>query len=289
LNSFINEKMLKSALSVQRREITEYYVYTRLAEFCKDPHNAEVLRSVGAAEKKHASFWRGKTGVHVRPQYFRIFWTVFLAKFLGLTFVLKRMEKREGTASKQYLFFIREFPEVVPLSEEEAVHEQQNLAMLDEERLRYIGSIVLGLNDALVELTGALAGFTLALGETRLISLAGLVTGISAAFSMGASEYLSRKADGDSRAVKSAVYTGTAYIITVVFLILPFLLAADKFVALGITLTLAVCIIFFFNYYLSTARDLDFKRRFGEMTLISLGVAAFSFGIGWVLKSLLHV
>jgi VIT1/CCC1 family predicted Fe2+/Mn2+ transporter len=199
------------------------------------------------------------------------------------------MEKNEGTASKHYKGLIRDFPEVLPLIDEEAVHEQQLLAMLDEERLRYAGSIVLGLNDALVELTGALAGFTLALGETRIISLAGLVTGISAAFSMGASGYLSCKADGDPRAVKSAFYTGGAYLITVIILIMPFLLAEDKFAALGITLALAVLIIFFFNYYLSTARDLNFMRRFGEMALISLGVAALSFGVGWVLKNLLDV
>jgi VIT1/CCC1 family predicted Fe2+/Mn2+ transporter len=152
-----------------------------------------------------------------------------------------------------------------------------------------MGSIVLGLNDALVELTGALAGFTLALGETKIISLAGLVTGISAAFSMAASDYLSCKADNDPRAVKSAVYTGTAYIITVAVLILPFLLIPNKFMALGITLALAVFIILIFNYYLSTAKDLDFKRRFGEMTFISLGVAALSFGVGFVLKNVLGV
>jgi VIT1/CCC1 family predicted Fe2+/Mn2+ transporter len=281
--------MLKAALAVQRREITEYYVYTRLAGLCKDPHNAEVLRSVGEEEKGHAGFWRNKTGVHVRPRYLRIAWIVFLARVLGLTFVLKRMEKNEGTASRHYKELLGDFPEVLPIVEEEAVHERELLSMLDEERLRYAGSIVLGLNDALVELTGALAGFTLALGETRIISLAGLVTGISAAFSMGASEYLSCKADGDSRAVKSALYTGGAYFITVIILILPFLLGPDKFTALGITLTLAVLIIFFFNYYLSTARDLDFIRRFGEMTLISLGVAALSFCVGWVLKNLLQV
>jgi VIT1/CCC1 family predicted Fe2+/Mn2+ transporter len=281
--------MLKAALAVQRKEITEYYVYVRLAGICKDPHNAEVLRSVGEAEKDHAGFWGNKTGVHVRPRYLRIIWTVFLARVLGLTFVLKQMEKNEGTASKHYKGLIRDFPEVLPLVEEEAIHEQKLLAMLDEERLRYAGSIVLGLNDALVELTGALAGFTLALGETRIISLAGLVTGISAAFSMSASEYLSRKADGDPRAVKSALYTGCAYFITVIILILPFLLGPDKFTALGITLSLAVLIIFLFNYYLSTARDLNFIHRFGEMTLISLGVAALSFCVGWILKSLLKV
>jgi VIT1/CCC1 family predicted Fe2+/Mn2+ transporter len=291
----IDARMLKAALIIQRRELTEYVIYTRLAKICRDTHNAEVLRSVGPAEKKHAAFWQNRTGKKVRPDGFKVFKTVLLARILGLTFILKRMEKNEGTASKQYRGLIVQFPEVKNISEEEALHEQALLTMLDEERLRYVGSIVLGLNDALVELTGALAGFTLALGETKVISLAGLVTGISAAFSMAASEYLSCKAGAEagqstaSRAAKSALYTGTAYIFTVILLILPFLLMSNKFAALGITLSAAVFIIFIFNYYLSTAKDLDFKRRFGEMTLISLGVAALSFGVGWILKNVLDV
>ena len=161
--------------------------------------------------------------------------------------------------------------------------------MLDEESLQYIGSIVLGLNDALVELTGSLAGFTLALGGTKVISLAGLVTGISAALSMAASDYLSSKAEGDARAKKSAVYTGISYIITVILLILPFLLMTSKYGALAITLVTAVFIIFCFNYYISVAKDLNFRQRFFEMTFISFGIAAFSFIIGYVLKLILGV
>jgi VIT1/CCC1 family predicted Fe2+/Mn2+ transporter len=285
----LDEKTLKAALGIQRQEITEYHIYAYLAKICKDQHNAGVLLSVSKAEKGHAAFWMEKTGVSVRPKSFKIGWTVFLARVLGLTFVLKRMEKAEGTASKLYMELYKQFPDVKEIGEAEAAHENELLAMLDEERLRYAGSVVLGLNDALVELTGALAGFTLALGETKLISLAGLVTGISAAFSMGASEYLSCKADNDPKAAKSAVYTGVAYIITVAILIAPFLLLPHKFIALGITLFMAVLIIFCFNYYLSTARDLNFKQRFAEMTLISLGVAALSFGVGWVLKGVLDV
>lgn len=281
--------MNKAAISIQRKEITEFYVYSRLAKICKDPHNAGVLRSVAEAEKRHALFWENRTGVKVRPNRFKVLRTILSARILGLTFTLKHMEKIEGTASRQYMELIEQFPEVKAISEDEAEHEKQLLAMLDEELLHYVGSIVLGLNDALVELTGALAGFTLALGEPKLISLAGLVTGISAAFSMGASDYLSCKADGNPKAGKSALYTGGAYIITVAILILPFLLIPEKFIALGITLGLAVLIILIFNYYLATAKDLDFKRRFAEMTLISLGVAALSFGVGYVLKNLLGV
>lgn len=280
---------MKAALAAQRNEITEYHVYTRLAALSGDEKNAAVLRDIGAAEKRHAAFWKTKTKREVKPDSIKVFLRVLTARILGLTFVLKRMEKNEGTASKLYTTLNEAFPETVKISEEEAEHERSLLGMLDEERLQYVGSIVLGLNDALVELTGALAGFTLALGDTRVISLAGLVTGISAAFSMAASDYLSSKAEGDPRAAKSAVYTGVAYFITVILMILPFLLLDSKFVSLAVTLAIVVCIIFSFNYYLSVAKDLNFKRRFLEMTAISLGVAAFSFFIGWVLKGVLGV
>jgi VIT1/CCC1 family predicted Fe2+/Mn2+ transporter len=282
-----NSKIVKAALRLQRQEITEYHVYVRLARRCKDPHNAAVLRSVAEAEKAHALFWEHKTGVPAKPSVLRIFKNIVLSRILGLTFTLKQMEKTEGTASKSYMNFVEDFPEVRALSVQEAEHEKALLAMLDEERLQYAGSIVLGLNDALVELTGALAGFTLALGETRIISLAGLITGISAAFSMGASDYLANKAEGNSRAFTSALYTGGAYIITVILLILPFFLLTEKLHALAAVLAVAVSIIFLFNYYLATAKDLDFKRRFAEMTLISLGVSALSFGVGFVLKNIL--
>ena len=285
----MEEKLKKAALAAQINEITEYHVYTRLADLCRDMKNAEVLRSIGEAERRHAAFWRTKTGTDVKPNSFKVFTQVLLARVLGLTFVLKRMERNEGTASKRYDELSAAFPETKRISEEEAEHERELLGMLDEELLQYVGSIVLGLNDALVELTGALAGFTLALADTKIITLAGLVTGISAAFSMAASDYLSSKAEGDPRAAKSAIYTGVAYFITVVLMILPYLLLSSKFLSLAVTLCIVVAIIFLFNYYLSVAKDLDFKRRFLEMTFISLGVATFSFFIGWVLKVALGV
>jgi len=285
----MKEKDMKSALSAQKIEITEYHIYSKLAEKCKDAKNAEVLQKIANEEKRHAAYWQTKTGVTIRPNKRRVFIMVLLAKLFGLSFVLKQMEKNEGTGSKRYDALYNVFPEAQKIAEEERVHEKNILAMLHEEHLQYIGSIVLGLNDALVELTGSLAGFTLALGNTKVISLAGLVTGISAALSMAASDYLSSKAENDDKAGKSAIYTGIAYIITVVLLILPYLLSGDKFFALAVTLITAVLIIFCFNYYISVAKDLDFKRRFFEMTAISLSVAAFSFLVGYALKAIMGV
>jgi VIT1/CCC1 family predicted Fe2+/Mn2+ transporter len=105
--------------------------------------------------------------------------------------------------------------------------------MIDEEKLEYMGSVVLGLNDALVELTGALAASPSAFQNTRLIAVTALITGISASFSMSASEYLStRQESGQTqKALKAAFYTGIAYIFTVIALVVPYLLIGNPFVS----------------------------------------------------------
>lgn len=285
----MDPKAIKYALKSQKTEITEYHIYKALAKRTTNETNRTVLNRIGDQELGHARFWESKTGVTLQPDKWRIFRTLFLVRVLGLTFVLKLMEKKEGTGSGNYHILSQYYPEAEQLAKEEAEHEKSVLNMLEEGRLQYVGSIVLGLNDALVELTGALAGFTLALSDARVISLVGLVTGISAALSMAASEFLSSRAEGDDTAGKSAVYTGISYLITVTLLILPFLLLDNQFIALGIVLLTAVLIIFCFNYYLAIAKDLNFKHRFWEMTLISLGVAAFSFFVGYALRSMLGV
>lgn len=285
----MEKKIRRLALAAQKNEITEYYVYMGLARLSKNPGNAKILQEIGEAERRHANWWQERTGVQMHASQWKVFKTILQARILGLAFVLKRMEKNEGTASKNYLKLAEHFPELTKLSEEEAEHEKSLLNMLDEERLQYVGSIVLGLNDALVELTGALAGFTLALADNKLITLAGLVTGISASFSMAASDFLASRAEGDPKAGKSALYTGFAYLITVFLMILPYLLLDNAYISLAITLAIVVIIIFAFNYYLSVAKDLNFKHRFFEMSAISLGVAAFSFGISYLLKQLLGI
>jgi VIT1/CCC1 family predicted Fe2+/Mn2+ transporter len=206
------------------------------------------------------------------------------------------MERSEEDAQDNYEQLREAIPEAEAIIRDENEHEDALIQLLDEERLRYVGSIVLGLNDALVELTGALAGLTLALQDTKLIALTGSITGIAAALSMGASEYLSTKseesADGKrpfKNPVRASIYTGGAYVVTVLILILPYLILENFYVCLGCTLAAAVLIIAFFNYYISVAKDVPFKDRFLEMTGLSLGVAALSFLVGFIIRSFLGI
>jgi VIT1/CCC1 family predicted Fe2+/Mn2+ transporter len=189
-----------------------------------------------------------------------------------------------------YADIARELPAAQHIVQDEDDHEHELIAMLDEERLKYVGSVVLGLSDALVELTGALAGFTLALANTRLIGTAGLITGIAASLSMAASEYLStdtEEAGQDAR--KAAIYTGISYVFTVAMLILPYFIVSNYLIALLWTIAHAILIILFFTYYVSVARDLPFRKRFSQMALISLGVAALSFAIGYVVREVIGI
>jgi len=288
----VSKEVRKKLLFLQQDEINSYHTYNRLANRITDEHNANAMRQIAKQEQKHYDIWKKYTNKDLKPQMGKVRFFSFISRFLGITFGVKLMEKGEEAAQIAYGEILEEVPEAMTVMKEEEVHEDELLAMIDEEALTYAGSVVLGLNDALVELTGALAGLTLAFQNTRLIALTGLITGISASFSMAASEYLSQKNEQDETEdeeaqdpVKSAIYTGLAYIVTVVALVLPYLLFSNYLVALGFTLLNAILVIAVFNYYISVAKDLNFRKRFVEMAIISLGVAAISFLVGFVVNS----
>ena len=201
------------------------------------------------------------------------------------------MEKGEKGAQDAYERLTKELSEAKKILQDEEEHEEELIAILDEERLQYVGSMVLGLNDALVELTGTLAGLSFALQNNKLVALSGLITGISATLSMASSEYLSARSEGDSNALKSSLYTGLMYIFAVVCMVLPYLLLpSESYISALVTmLIIVVVIIFAFTYYISVAKDLPFKKRFSEMAIISLSVAALSFIVGVIVKKFLGI
>ena len=285
-----NFNLLEEILKSQKNEITEYHVYRKLSQNIKDKKNSELLLKIANEELSHYNFWRKYTNENINPGSLKIFFYFIVSKLLGLTFGLKLMERVEEGAQINYSAITEHVPEAQGILEDEKRHEDELLSLIDEERLNYVGSMVLGLNDALVELTGTLAGLTFALQNTKLIALAGLITGIAASLSMAVSEYLSTKSDGSgNNALKSSVYTGIAYIMTVFLLILPYFILSNYLLCLASTIIVAIAIIFVFNFYISIAKDLDFKKRFLEMTFLSLGVASLTFIIGAGIKKFIGI
>lgn len=276
----------KRMLQFQKDEITSSIIYTRFAKRMKDFKNRKILLQIANDEKKHAQIWKNYTGQEVRPNRFKIMWYLFLTYVLGYTFIVKLLENEEYSGARGLGIVKQEIPEVVHIIEQEEKHERLLMNMLNEERLNYVGAMVLGLNDALVELTGTIAGLTFVLVHTKLIALAGIVTGIAATLSMAASNYLAERANKNPHALKACIYTGIAYIITVVLLVLPYLFFPDKMylAALCTMILIVIGIIFFFNYYIAIVRSEAFWPRFLEMATISLSVALISFLIGLLAK-----
>jgi len=274
----------KKLLEFQREEITEYHFYMILSRRIKG-ENKNVLERIAREEKNHYEILKRHTGEDVKPDKAKLLKYSILQRVFGLTFAIKLMEKGEKGAQEGYSLISDKIPEIKKVIEEEEEHEKLLINLIDEEKLEYVGSMVLGLNDALVELTGTLAGLTLALRNTRLIGIAGLITGFAASLSMAASEFLSRKSEGgEKNPIKASIYTGVSYIITVILLILPYVLFKSYLVALLFTILIGVFIVFVFTFFVSVVKELDFKKRFFEMAGISLSISLVSFLVGWVLR-----
>lgn len=287
----LSPKTKRLFLTCQQEEMTDHAVYTKIAKREKNPANKKILTEIAKDEMKHAQVWKSYTGQDIGPNRLKVFFYSILSIIMGYTFIIKFMERGEYFGGKLYEQIEENVPELPGIIRDEQAHEDKLMAMLDEERLNYVGDMVLGLNDALVELTGTIAGLTFALGNTRLVALSGIITGISATLSMAASNYLAQKAGGSENALKSSIYTGVAYLITVIFLVLPYLIFPNDaaIYALITMLIIVVLIILFFTFYTSVAKSEPFRPQFLRMVTISLGVAVISFLIGLLAKEILGV
>jgi len=191
----MREDIRKKITGFQRNEITEHEIYRILADKVKGK-NGEILKRISLDEKEHYLKWKKYTGKDIKPSKFSILKYLFLYRIFGITFAIKLMERGEGSAEKAYEEMVGVVPEAEFILKDEFEHENMLVEMLEEEKISYISSMILGVNDAMVELTGALAGLTFALENARITGFVGFITGMAASLSMASSEYLSKKSEG---------------------------------------------------------------------------------------------
>ncbi len=277
-------------LRFQKNEITEHYIYLKLAKR-QEGKNREILIRIAQDEKSHYEIIKKRTKEDVKPDRFRIFWYIFLSYIFGLTFALKAMERGEKIAQTNYETIEKEFPEISKIIKDEERHEIELIGMLDEERIGYISSMVLGLNDAIVELTGTLAGLTFALRNSKVVGLAGVITGISAALSMAVSEYLSQKSEAseEKNPLRAAIYTGIAYIVVVIILVLPYFLVSNPYISFISALSAVVVVIGAFTYFVAVVKEQKYSSLFLEMLLLSMGVMIVAFVVGLLARKFLGI
>jgi vacuolar iron transporter family protein len=281
--------MNKMIFQFQKNEISEHHVYRNFSRSAKGK-NKQVLETISNDELKHYNIFKKISGMDVFPDRLKVFWYSVMGAIFGITFASKLMENGESKAQINYGKAKKMVKNIGGIIKDEEKHERALIAIIEEEKLGYISSMVLGLNDAIVELTGALAGFTFALQNTKVIGVAGFITGVAAALSMAAAEYLSQKSENTGRSpLKAAFYTGLVYFIVVILLVAPYFLVGSYYMALGLTLIGVIIVILVFSFFVSVVRDTKFSNIFWEMVIICLGVSLIAFLIGLGARQLLHI
>jgi VIT1/CCC1 family predicted Fe2+/Mn2+ transporter len=287
----ISEDIKKNILLFQANEITEHIVYKKLAEKSKG-NNTKILKRISDDELKHYNEWKKYTKEDIDPNQLKILKYLILAVLFGLSFTMKIMEKGEEKAQVTYENISVAVPKANKIFQDEQKHEALLIDMIDEKRLDYISLMIQGLNDALIELFGELAGFSFALQNPTLIGFAGLISGIANFLSSSASEielYLSKKSEENKETLKTSLYEGTIYLFTIFFLITPFFLLTNYYNALLITTVTSFFIIILFTFYVSVVREVSLKKMFSTMFVVTAGIASLSFAIGWIAKTVLNL
>lgn len=287
----INQELRAILIKAQKNEITESIIYDKLSKIIKTENEKQIFKDLSLSELWHYNLWKSYTQTDVEPNNLKVWYFVFITRFLGLSFGIKLMENWEWTSQVNYKELINEIPEISDVIKAEEEHEAKLIWLINDNKLKYLSSIVLWLNDALVEITWALAWLSMTLQNPKIVWISGLIIGISAAISMASSEYLSSKSEDNDEISpkKAAVYTWIAYIFTVIALVLPFLFNLGIYLALALSLGTAILIIALFNYYISVAKNESFKARFLEMAWISIWVAIFSFLLWLVVNNVFWI
>jgi len=278
-------------------EYTDYMVYKRLSESSrtKDPKFKEILTTLSSTEFKHYQFWKKYSpDTKVSVSTWTVYLTLFLRLIFGTTFAIKYLEKHESAVIKRYKSVKssipeadqREFDEMVGDEEE---HENTFMDQMQGRYLKYISFIILGLADAIVEISGIHAGSLGIYHSTEITGLAGIVAGAAASIAMASAAYAQAKQGFQGSATISALFTGVSYFINAIILAAPYFVTGSQIVAISTSVVLAVFIIAFISYYNSVVSQSHFLRDFGELAGIMLGASAALFLFGLLIRSVFGI
>lgn len=286
-----NQDDINILIAFQQHKVDQFSLYNKIASKLKNKEDSKTFLLIAKDNEKHEKIFRKYTKKQLKPNKLKLYYYLIMFYIFGYTFVIKLQEKHNVFDRIKYESQLDKIKELKDIIDGEISHDDRLIGVLQEERLKYTSDIILGMNDGLIELTGALAGFTLAMQNTKLIAMAGLITGISATLSLSASNYLSNIESKQKNAINSAAYTGFAYLISIGLLVAPFLILNDSYYlqALSITLIIAILIIAIFSYYLSIINKKSFTKSFKVMATISLSIAFISFMIGIFIKYVLNI
>jgi VIT1/CCC1 family predicted Fe2+/Mn2+ transporter len=274
-------------------ELLDHELYARLAARERNERNRKLLEELARDELRHHLFWSklaGPVRLGLRDRL-KLRLLLSLSRLAGKTFTIKLLERGEAKTLDGYRRAAAELGgelavELAKVIEDEERHESELAGSLDELAVRQLGSIALGVSDAIIELTGVLAGFAGYTGSPLQVAAAGLIVGVSAALSMAAAAYSQAKHERGKNPRTTATFTGLFYMLTVLALVAPLLLGAPASIGVALSLACALAILAAFSFYSAVVMERPFLREYLENAAVIMAVSLVGYAFGQIVKEL---
>ncbi|WP_297553172.1 VIT1/CCC1 transporter family protein [Thermococcus sp.] len=218
--------MSSEAIELARRfyldEWADAELYGRLAEWEKDEKIRAEFKRLAELERWHAEFWKSflerRNEKPPKPKVNRLtVWGVkLLRKFLGPGSVASLLEMGENSAIEKYFRFLNEYAREMSDEERETLRRvildeiEHEKFFREEEKAFHVENIrdlVLGMNDGLVEILGAVTGLSAVYpNNPQLVGISGLIVGVAGALSMAIGAFVSVRSQ---RQVKESIRSRT--------------------------------------------------------------------------------
>lgn len=287
-----------------RDELRDSAVYARLAADERDPGARGLLLMLSAAEKDHAKDWQALLGERVRAGTNSVWLRAKVSEMLlvrrlfGISFVVKYLERHERyglaryeAALKDHSLTARERKLIHHIMKEDRAYESTLLRQAEAYRgeLVYSQSIILGLNDGLVEVLALIAGIAVVATSSFTVVALGLLAGVSGTLSMTGGAYLSAKSEelvargkggGMTTPIKEAAYCGFWYFIGALIAVLPFLAGMTGLWGDLVSMVLVAAALAVASSVIAIMSGTSIRKRATEMVAISLGAAVVTIAIG---------
>ena len=357
----INETSKAMSFYADERSASRLYAYLAGSE--KGPALRARFAELARVESLHMAFWRAfllKRGITTaEPSWLSFAWARLLRRILGTRRYLSLLEITEATAVDSYYQFLNsaaleeaERTNIARIIEDELGHEEELESQFNALPKDNVRDFVMGMNDGLVELLGAVTGLSAVYPtHPRIVAVNGLVVGLAGALSMAIGTWVSvrsqrqvnegirRKTDllfsvAPKRAqaelarkltesgmpadltdeitgnlasnkeamiglltqhtsvneIRSALFTGTAYLIVLLFPVLPYFFARNSFTALILSVLFAgLAIAIVASIITLTAGSNAFRRKIREMVITGLGAAAASYAFGRLVQAVFGI
>ncbi len=288
--------IIELQISYFKNEYIHGMVYASLSEKEKDGKAKFLLKRLAKKEIEHTGMWRAKLrkkGIMPKEPgnaFLSVWFFYIIRKIFGVSFMINILELDEDRIVNRYKALLEakslgrsERNSLKKLLITENRYESMIIAKIrqNEHTLKYTRSMILGLNDGIVEVLAAVSGFAALAAAPGIVVIGGIVVGISGTLSMTGGAYLAAKShtivssdSGDktkeSEPLAEAYYTGVLYIIGALVPILPFLAGFGSYIGILFAIILATVVLSIASAVISVIGGTSIKRGAIEMVLISL-------------------